>query len=65
MSSRMVRGFTVVLAGCSRKEVQPVQKTQRASLKSFRLGSAEFDLGGVRELDPSARVTPGSHPRRQ
>lgn len=36
-----------------------------ASLNSLRLGSAEFDLGGVRELEPNARMTPGSHPRRQ
>jgi hypothetical protein len=35
-----------------------------AALESLRLGSANFHLGGVRELDPTARIMPGSHPRK-
>ena len=36
-----------------------------ASLKSLRVGTADFDLGGARDLDPTARVTPGSHPAKK
>ena len=36
-----------------------------ASLKSLRVGTAEFDLGGTKDLDPAARVTPGSHPAKK
>ena len=32
-----------------------------AVLESFRLASATFDLGGIRELEPGARLTPGRH----
>jgi hypothetical protein len=34
-----------------------------AMLRSLRLGSITYDLGGVRDLDPSTRVTPGRHTR--
>ena len=34
-----------------------------ASLKSLRVGTAVFDLRGARDFEPTARVTPGSHPR--
>ena len=34
-----------------------------ATLQSVRVGAITFDLGGVRDLDPDTRLTPGTHPR--
>lgn len=34
-----------------------------AKLQSVRFGAVSFDLGGVRDLDPGTRVTPGIHSR--
>ncbi len=36
-----------------------------AVLESFRLASATFELGRVRELDPDGRLSPGRHPKKR
>jgi hypothetical protein len=34
-------------------------------LESFRLMSSTFDLGGIRDLEPDARLQPGRHPKQR